>query len=132
MLPKAQEAVLRNPDDGVIRSKLGLAHAFLGHCERAVREGRKATELLPFTRDYADAEDPAWHLFEIYVFTNRTEDAIGQLDDLRSKDLTVDLGSVFSYRYYRPVLQHKLFKKTMEKYADTAQWRVFRETVGGI
>jgi tetratricopeptide (TPR) repeat protein len=127
MLLLAKEAVAQNPDDGVIRSKLGLAHAFLGNSDAAVREGRRAVELAPFSVDQGDATEAAWRLFETYVFANRIDEALDQLEDLRSRPNEIDLGLVFCYPYYRPVMEHREFENIMEKYADTAQWRVYRE-----
>jgi hypothetical protein len=60
------------------------------------------------------------------------DEAMDQLEDIRSRSVIIDPGSVFCFPYYRPVIEHKDQKHIMDKHADTAQWRVYREIVGGV
>jgi hypothetical protein len=99
----------------------------MGNYEAAVREGKTALELAPFSLDHGDATEVTRRLFEIYVFTNRMDEALDQLEILRSRPIEFDLGLIFCYPYYRPIVEHKDFEKLLEKHADTAQWRVYRE-----
>src|SRR5205814_10450995 len=49
--PAIEKLVADSPRDGTRRAQLGLLYAFLGRQEDALREGKRATELTPITRD---------------------------------------------------------------------------------
>jgi TolB-like protein/class 3 adenylate cyclase/Tfp pilus assembly protein PilF len=60
-------------------SYLGLTDAMLGRCDEAIREGKRATEILPFTNDSWSA--PIWiiYLAEIYARCGDKDAAVQQL-----------------------------------------------------
>ena len=61
-------------------SYLGLTDAMLGRCDEAIREGKRATEILPFTKD--SWIGPIWitYLAEIYAWCGDKDAALQQLE----------------------------------------------------
>ncbi|HWY41358.1 MAG TPA: adenylate/guanylate cyclase domain-containing protein [Chthoniobacterales bacterium] len=60
-------------------SRLGLIDAGLGHKEDAIREGRRACELLPVTKDAMDGPSYIINLAMIYAWTGEKDLALEQL-----------------------------------------------------
>ncbi len=67
------------PDDYGFHVKLGLAYARLGRAPDAAREGKRAVELLPPSRDAYFGVDNLVYLATIYAAAGRTEEAVEQL-----------------------------------------------------
>jgi serine/threonine-protein kinase len=72
--------IAEQPGDARYHSELGVAYAGLGREVEAIREGKRAVELLPVSRDAlwgrAFADNLAW----IYVTLGRHDDALEQLE----------------------------------------------------
>jgi len=75
----AAEKVRRRPDDDLGRAQLGFAYARLGRRGEAVREGRRAIELLPLSRDAFEGADRMLNLAVIYAVLGDRDSAVGQL-----------------------------------------------------
>jgi tetratricopeptide (TPR) repeat protein len=73
------ERVRRQPQDDLVHAVLGYAYARLGRAADAVREGRRATELLPISRDAYDGAEEALNLAVIYAVIGDRKAAIDQL-----------------------------------------------------
>jgi len=58
---------------------LGLTDAMLGRCEEAIREGKRATEILPFTKDSWAGALWITHLARIYAWCGDKDAALQQL-----------------------------------------------------
>src|SRR5207248_5921248 len=67
------------PDYAPAWSLLGRIDAALGNKEDAIREGRRACELLPVSRDAFAAPGMITHLAVIYAWTGENELALEQL-----------------------------------------------------
>ena len=75
-----QEAVVRaHPDDASALCTLGMIDAGLGRKEEALREGRRAVELMPISKDSTDGPQLVFHLAVIYAWTGERDLAIEQL-----------------------------------------------------
>ena len=77
-----EEQVRARPQDPVRRAGLGLALAYLGRKEEAIREGRRAVELLPVTRDAVGGPYLQHQLARIYILVGEPERALDQLEPL--------------------------------------------------
>jgi TolB-like protein/class 3 adenylate cyclase/Tfp pilus assembly protein PilF len=68
------------PDYAQGWSYLGLTDAMLGRCDEAIQEGKRACEVLPFTRD--SWVSPAWitYLAAIYTWCGGKDAALEQLE----------------------------------------------------
>jgi tetratricopeptide (TPR) repeat protein len=86
---KAFEDQLRAaPDDPQGHALLGLALGYLGRGEEAIREGHRAVELVPVTKD-ADIGTYYFHLLvRIYILAGQPEKAIDNLERLRQVPIT--------------------------------------------
>jgi TolB-like protein/Flp pilus assembly protein TadD len=74
------DKVLREqPDYAQARCVLGMSHAALGHKEDAIREGRRAVELLPVTKDMMAGGVVLANLAIIYAWTGEKDLALEQL-----------------------------------------------------
>jgi TolB-like protein/class 3 adenylate cyclase/Tfp pilus assembly protein PilF len=67
------------PDYAPAWSRLGLIDAGLGRKEDAIREGRRACELLPVTKDAMDGPSYITNLATIYAWTGERDSALEQL-----------------------------------------------------
>jgi tetratricopeptide (TPR) repeat protein len=59
---------------------LGMVDAFLGHKEAAIREGRRAVELLPVTKDSVSGSLALQYLAIIYAWVGEKDLALQQLE----------------------------------------------------
>jgi TolB-like protein/Flp pilus assembly protein TadD len=74
--------LLQWPDDAKAITMLALIHAALGEKEDALREGRRAVELLPISRDAYDGPILATNLAVIYAQFGERDKALKQLESL--------------------------------------------------
>jgi TolB-like protein/Flp pilus assembly protein TadD/predicted Ser/Thr protein kinase len=79
-----ERTVRSRPEDAMIRSQLGIAYAGLGRSEDAVREGRRAVELLPVSKDALEGPERALDLARIYAMVGDYDAAMDQLTYLLS------------------------------------------------
>ena len=74
-----EKIVAKQPDFAAGLSLLGLIDAGLGHKQEALREGRRACELLPISKDAVDGTNFAVNLAQIYAWTGERDLAIEQI-----------------------------------------------------
>ena len=77
-----EACVWRSPEDAKAKVMLGLIDAMLGRKEEALREGRRAIELLPIAKDAYDGPIIATNLAVIYAQVGERDLAIEQLAPL--------------------------------------------------
>jgi len=105
------------PDDPRYHGSLGIAYAALGRKEDAVREGRRATELLPISKDAVYGIAHVIDLGHIYVLTGETDEAIAQLEDLLSRPSWITVPWLRVDPRWRPLQGNPRFEALMAKYA---------------
>ena len=71
--------VENQPEFAAALSLLGMIDAGLGRKEEALREGRRACELLPISKDAIDGVALAANLAQIYAWTGERDLAIDQI-----------------------------------------------------
>ena len=76
---QVEEVAAKQPDFPAALSLLGLIDAGLEHKEDALREARRACELLPMTADAVDGVAYAAILAQVYVWTGEKDLALDQL-----------------------------------------------------
>jgi serine/threonine protein kinase/TolB-like protein/tetratricopeptide (TPR) repeat protein len=79
-----ERKVAERPDDSRLHSALGITYAGLGRKDDAIREGKKAVELLPISREAWRGAYRARDLAHIYVMTGEYDAAMDQLEHLLS------------------------------------------------
>jgi tetratricopeptide (TPR) repeat protein len=77
--PIAEKLVRDQPDYGPAGSLLGQIDAALGRKEEAIREGRRACELLPLAKDAVIGAQVITNLAMIYAWTGEKDLALEQL-----------------------------------------------------
>jgi TolB-like protein/DNA-binding winged helix-turn-helix (wHTH) protein/Flp pilus assembly protein TadD len=86
------EHLLREtPDDFSLHSALGLCLAGLSQRDEAIREGRRAIELLPISKDAVYGHGPVLTLAEIYTMVGEPELACEQLETLLTMPSTLSV-----------------------------------------
>ena len=76
---EVEKTVSEQPDYGSALCVLGVIDAGLGRKEEAIREGRRAVELLPITKDALDGAELMKYLGVIYAWCDEKELAIEQV-----------------------------------------------------
>ncbi|MEY2501056.1 MAG: hypothetical protein QOI07_1390 [Verrucomicrobiota bacterium] len=89
-LPAFELAVKEAPTRSLRRANLGLLYSFMGRKEDAVREGRRAVELEPETKDALVAPWMNGFLAMIYVRTGDLDSALPLLEGLLAAPFPVD------------------------------------------
>jgi TolB-like protein/class 3 adenylate cyclase/Flp pilus assembly protein TadD len=77
-----ESEVQKRPDVARLRSSLGLVYAGLGWREEAIREGRRAVELLPESKDALIGPSHVMWLAVIYARVGETDLALKELERL--------------------------------------------------
>ena len=106
-----EELVKGEPDYALYHSLLGWAYAGLGLKDAAIREGERAVELLPVSKD------ASWFgtgkliaLTYIYVLVGEYDQAIDQLDYLLSIPSYVSIWQLKLHPIYDPLREHPRFR----------------------
>ncbi|HYY13719.1 MAG TPA: tetratricopeptide repeat protein [Chthoniobacterales bacterium] len=88
--PALEKTVADSPQDAARHAQLGLLYAFMGRKEDALREGHRATELLPISRDVI--EGAIVEAFQTLVFarTGETDKAVSEVERLLTTPFSVD------------------------------------------
>jgi TolB-like protein/class 3 adenylate cyclase/cytochrome c-type biogenesis protein CcmH/NrfG len=76
---EVEQIIKKQPDFAGGLSLLGLIDAGLGRKEEALREGRRACELVPVSKDAVDGVNFAVNLAQIYAWTGEKDLAIEQI-----------------------------------------------------
>jgi serine/threonine protein kinase/Tfp pilus assembly protein PilF len=90
-----ERTVREQPSEGAPLCMLGLIDAGLGRKEGAIREGRRASELTPVTKDAINGGNIMYFLGVIYAWTGEKDLAIKQIA------ATLQIPSVLSYGQLR-------------------------------
>jgi TolB-like protein/Tfp pilus assembly protein PilF/tRNA A-37 threonylcarbamoyl transferase component Bud32 len=112
-----ENAIEERPEDTRLYAALGLAYAFLGQKENAVREGNRAVNLYPISKDAFEGTQYILKLAMIYTVVGEFEDAVNQLVYL----LSIPCGNVVSVPILRldpiwdPLRNHPRFQQLLEE-----------------
>ena len=112
-----EEALGENPTDPRLHAALGQAYAYLGQKEEAIREGNRAVEHYPESRDAVESRFYVQNRAIIYTIAGEYDEAINQLEYL----LSIPSGDLISVPLMRvdpmwdPLRDHPRFKRLLEK-----------------
>jgi serine/threonine-protein kinase len=107
------------PQDARLHSSLGLAYAYLGRKEEAIREGRRGVNLYPVSKDAYGGTHHVYHLAWNYTVVGEYEEALDQLEFLMS----IAAGEVATVALLRldpkwdPLREHPRFRKLVEEHS---------------
>jgi TolB-like protein/Flp pilus assembly protein TadD len=88
--PAIEKLVADSPQSGTRRAQLGLLYAFLGRKEDALREGKRAMELIPITHDIIEGAVVEDFYALICARLGLADEAISQIDRLLTTPFAVD------------------------------------------
>jgi eukaryotic-like serine/threonine-protein kinase len=102
------------PDDPQRHVFLGLALAYLGRKADALREGRRAVELLPISRDANNGPYMQHQLARIYLLVGEPEKALDQLEPLLRVPYYLSPGMLRIDPTFDPLRKNPRFRKQVE------------------
>jgi len=103
--------VRQRPGDHYWHAALGIAYAMLGRAEDAVREGKRAVELLPISRDHSTGPFLLTNLARIYVITGDADDAVALLEQLLSIPSWISVSALRLDPQWTPLHRHPRFEQ---------------------
>jgi eukaryotic-like serine/threonine-protein kinase len=111
-----EEAVRLYPNDPRYHSSLGIAYAALGFKEQAIREGNRAVELLPLSKDAAYGIAYAQDLAIIYARVGEFEAAINQIEILLKNPSWLSPTWFEVDQRFAPLSDNPAFQQLLRKY----------------
>jgi TolB-like protein/class 3 adenylate cyclase/Tfp pilus assembly protein PilF len=111
--------VAKQPDFAGGLSLLGVIDAALGRKEDAVREGRRACELLPISRDAIDGSACAVNLAQIYAWTGEKDLAIEQIATVEHVPNLLSYGLLKLHPYWDSLRGDPRFEKIVSSLAPS-------------
>ena len=112
----AQQLVQESPDDAARHGQLGLILAGLGRKEEAIKEGKRAVELLPEAQDALDGPEVAFVLVQIYAWTGEYDQAFGLLDHLLQVPNSLTVPILKLDPVWDPLRKDARFQALIDKY----------------
>ena len=115
---ECEKVVLEHPDDAQALCTLGMIEAALGRKEDALREGRRAVELLPVTKDAFAGAGVLSRLAIIYAWVGENDLAIKQLEEvlrIPSEYSDVSYGQLRLSPSWDPLRGDPRFEKLLEE-----------------
>lgn len=88
--PTIEKLVTESPLSGTRRAQLGFLYALLGRKEDALREGKRAMELVPITRDIIEGAVVEAFYALICARVGNTDEAINRIERLLTTPFAVD------------------------------------------
>jgi serine/threonine-protein kinase len=115
--PVAERLVREAPDDSARHAQLGVVLAGLGRKEDAIREGKKAVELLPESEDAFAGPGATAALAEIYASVGEPDEAFRLLDHLLTVPNGLTVPTLKLDPVWDPLRQDPRFQALIDKYA---------------
>jgi len=111
------QEVQKSPGEGKPLSQLAVADALLGQKERAISEAKRATELLPISKDALFGPGVAANLAVVYAWTNELDLAFETLSPLIKTPCGVAYGELKREPYWEPLRKDPRFDKLLAELA---------------
>ncbi len=110
-----QRIVQGQPNDSRALGLLGLIDAYLGRKEEALREGRRAVELLPAEKDALVGVDLVANLAMIAAWVGDKDLAFEQLESIIHRPSFVSYGELKLFPWWDPLRGDPRFEKILEE-----------------
>ena len=121
--------VAQQPDYPEGLSVLGMIDAALGHKEDAIREGRRAVELLPVTKDAIIGAQLVQNLALIYAWTGEKDFALQQLAVATNIPFDLSYGELRLHPYWDPLRGDPRFEKIVTSLAPKETTSIVAKSV---
>jgi len=112
-----EKTLEKQPDFAAALSLLGMIDAGLGRKEEALREGRRACELLPISKDAITGTAFAVHLAHIYAWTGEKDLAIEQIAAVERAPNVLSYGFLKLHPYWDSLRGDPRFEKIVASLA---------------
>jgi tetratricopeptide (TPR) repeat protein len=112
---EVERSVRERPDEGAPLCVLGLIDAGLGRKEEALREGRRASELTPVTKDAINGAHIMCYLGVIYAWTGEKDLAIEQIAATLQVPSFLSYGELRLHPFWDPLRGDPRFEKLVEE-----------------
>lgn len=110
-----EPAAAERPDDERVRSALGLAYAYLGRHDEAIREGRRAVELMPYDVDAYNSSVRHADLARILVRVGEYDAAVEILEDLLDRPAMITPHQLRLDPRFDPIRDEPRFKELADR-----------------
>jgi len=120
-LPLLEREVEKWPDDPRYHSSLGITYAALGRKDEAIREGKKAVELLPLSKDAAYGIPYVEDLAIIHIMVGDYNAALDQIEHLFSIPSWMSPKWIEVNLRYKPLYDHPRFKQMLGKFSGESR-----------
>jgi serine/threonine-protein kinase len=107
------------PEDPRYHSALGIIYAVLGNKDEAIREGKKATDLLPLSKDAAYGIPYVEDLALTYILIGDQESAIDQLEELFTIPSWMSAAYLRINPIYNRLKDNPRFQQLIKKYGHS-------------
>ena len=111
-----EAALAKHPDDPRYHSSLGIIYAALGLKSEAIREGRRATELLPVEKDALYGLGHAYDLTVIYAMVGDNTAALHQIEHLLSIPGWISPAWLRTNLQWKPLWNDARFKVLVDRH----------------
>lgn len=112
-----EQLVAKQPNDPTLRGQLGLIYATLGRREEAIREGKRAVEILPESKDAYDGPMATLGLAQIYAWTGDNDESVALIERSLQTPNGVTVAQLKDDGIYDPLRKDPRFQVLIEKYA---------------
>jgi len=110
-----QKVVQAQPNDSQELGLLGLIDAYLGRKEEALREGRRAVELLPMEKDPVEGVCLVANLAMIAAWVGEKDLAFEQLEKIIRRPSPLSYGTLKLFPWWDPLRGDPRFEKLLEE-----------------
>jgi serine/threonine-protein kinase len=115
-LPLLEQAVAESPLDAERHMTLARVYAGVNRKADAIREGKRACEILPESKDAIDGVDLTMRLAEIYMRVDEPEQALALLDHLLSIPAGLHVEQMRVAPIWDPLRNDPRFERLLAKY----------------
>ncbi len=117
-LKPLEKKIIEHPADPRYHSSLGIAYAGIGQKEEAIKEGKKAVELLPMSEDAAYGIPYAHDLAVIYTMVGEFNLALDQLEYLLSVPSWISPAWLEMDIRFVPLKKLPRYEELLKKYTE--------------
>jgi TolB-like protein/Flp pilus assembly protein TadD len=114
---EVEKILEKQPDFPAALSLLGMIDAGLGRKEDAIREGKRACELMPLSKDALDGSAFAVNLAQIYVWLGEKDLAIEQIAEVERTPNYLSYGYLKLHPFWDPLRGDPRFEKIVSSLA---------------
>jgi TolB-like protein/Tfp pilus assembly protein PilF len=111
--PSYELGVQNHPDDPRFLARIAMLYAYLGRKGEAIRASRRAVELVPQSKDAAEAPGFEESLAGVYACTGEADQAIALIEQLLTKPGGLILAELRLHWQWDPLRTNPRFKKIL-------------------